>query len=64
MTQGILRGDGQPGEPASWWPTADLSVSPSDVVVVTVNYNTRRLVSMLLWLAIALAAYGLYKVLV
>ena len=49
MTQGIRRGDGQPGEPASWWPTADLSVSLSDVVVVTVNYNTRRLVSMLLW---------------
>lgn len=32
-----------------WWPRANPSTEPSGVVVVTVNYNTKRLVSMLLW---------------
>ena len=32
-----------------WWPSTDSSIAPSGVVVVTVNYNTKRLVSMLLW---------------
>ena len=39
----------QVGEDAVWWPSADPSLEPSGVVVVTVNYNTKRLVSMLLW---------------
>lgn len=33
----------------SWWPSTDSSNEPSGVVVVTVNYNPKRLVSMLLW---------------
>jgi glycosyltransferase involved in cell wall biosynthesis len=39
----------QVSEGASWWPDTDPSVDPSGVVVVTVNYNTKRLVSILLW---------------
>jgi glycosyltransferase involved in cell wall biosynthesis len=36
-------------EGISWWPRTDSSIEPSGVVVVTVNYNTKRLISMLLW---------------
>ena len=36
-------------EGTSWWPNTDSSFDPSGVVVVTVNYNTKRLVSILLW---------------
>jgi glycosyltransferase involved in cell wall biosynthesis len=36
-------------EGTSWWPSTDPSIEPSGVVVVTVNYNTKRLVSMLIW---------------
>jgi len=36
-------------EGTSWWPNTDTATQPSGVVVVTVNYNTRRLISMLLW---------------
>jgi len=36
-------------EGTSWWPSTDSSIEPSGVVVVTVNYSTKRLVSMLLW---------------
>ena len=32
-----------------WWPITDVAIEPYGVTVVTVNYNTRRLVSMLLW---------------
>ena len=39
----------QDREGTSWWPSTDSSIEPSGVVVVTVNYNTKRLVSMLLW---------------
>jgi hypothetical protein len=39
----------QAGEGAVWWPSANPSIDPSGVVVATVNYNTKRLVSMLLW---------------
>ena len=31
------------------WPSTNPSIDPSGVVVVTVNYNTKLLVSMLLW---------------
>jgi glycosyltransferase involved in cell wall biosynthesis len=36
-------------EGTSWWPSTDSSIGPAGVVVVTVNYNTKRFVSMLLW---------------
>jgi len=39
----------QAREGAAWWPSTDSSIEPSGVVVVSVNYNTKRLVSMLLW---------------
>ena len=39
----------QDREGTSWWPSTDSSIEPSGVVVVTVNYNTKRLVSMLRW---------------
>lgn len=39
----------QVSEGAVWWPRTDPSIDPSGVVVGTVNYNTKRLVSMLLW---------------
>jgi glycosyltransferase involved in cell wall biosynthesis len=32
-----------------WWPRADPPIDPAGVVVVTVNYNTKRLVTILLW---------------
>src|SRR5438477_3875382 len=32
-----------------WWPITDVAIEPYGVTVVTVNYNTRRLLSMLLW---------------
>jgi len=40
---------GEVRERVSWWPTTDLAIEPHGVTVVTVNYNTKRLVSMLLW---------------
>jgi len=40
---------GEVRERTSWWPTTDSSIDPRGVAVVTVNYNTKRLVSMLLW---------------
>ena len=39
----------QVSEGAAWWPSTNPSIDPAGVVVVTVNYNTKRLVSMLLW---------------
>jgi glycosyltransferase involved in cell wall biosynthesis len=39
----------QVSDGALWWPSTNPSIDPSGVVVVTVNYNTKRLVSMLLW---------------
>src|SRR2546427_9920595 len=53
-TRAIFAGGGitvsaQAREGAAWWPSTDSSIEPSGVVVVTVNYNTKRLVSMLLW---------------
>ena len=39
----------QVSEGTVWWPSTNPSLDPSGVVVVTVNYNTKRLVSMLLW---------------
>jgi len=39
----------QASEGAVWWPSTNPSIDSSGVVVATVNYNTKRLVSMLLW---------------
>ena len=39
----------QVSDGALWWPSTNPSIDPSGVVVVTVNYNTKLLVSMLLW---------------
>ena len=33
----------------NWWPTVDISEPPQGVAVVSVNYNTRRLIAQLLW---------------
>lgn len=41
--------DAEVGERIAWWPSTDSSIEPRGVAVVTVNYNTERLVSMLLW---------------
>ena len=54
----------QVSDGALWWPSTNPSIDPSGVVVVTVNYNTKRLVSMLLWSLYRFLGFELRSVIV
>ena len=54
----------QVSDGALWWPSTNPSIDPSGVVVVTVNYNTKRPVSMLLWSLYRFLGFELRSVIV